>query len=136
MQATQQIFSIGGLADASGVTVETVRFYQRQGLLAQPERPAGGIRRYGSADIARLRFIKAAQRLGFSLDDVSELLRLDDGAGCSIAQTRAERKLADVRAKLADLRRMEAALADVVSRCATAKGRMRCPLIETLTEAV
>ena len=135
MQDTCESLTIGTLAACAGVTVETVRFYQRQGLLAQPERPPGGIRRYGSADIARLKFIKAAKRLGFTLEDIAELLRLDDGAGCSLARERAERKLLEVRAKLAELRRMEAALADAVARCATAQGTMRCPLIETLTEA-
>ena len=135
MDSQSESLMIGALAVASGVTVETIRFYQREKLLSEPKRPLGGIRRYGSRDIARIRFIKAAQRLGFSLADVAELLRLDDGAGCSIAKTRAEKKLAEVRAKLADLRRMEVALADVVSRCESSKGKLRCPLIETLAEA-
>ncbi len=132
MQNQDESLTIGALAAAAGVSVETIRFYQRQGLVAQPERPSGGIRRYGSADVERLRFIKAAQKLGFTLEDVAELLRLEDGSGCSIARTRAERKLHEVRTKIADLRRMESALEDVVARCAAFKGKMRCPLIETL----
>jgi MerR family mercuric resistance operon transcriptional regulator len=76
------------LADAAGVNVETVRFYQRKGLMPKPQRPAGGIRRYGQADLARLGFIKAGQRLGFSLDEVSELLKLEDGTHCDEARRR------------------------------------------------
>lgn len=131
MANVKEGLTIGGLADAAGVTVETVRFYQRQGLVPEPERPTGGIRRYGSAAVERLRFIKAAQRLGFTLEDVAELIHLD-GAACSIARLRAKRKLKEVQAKLADLRRMEAALTEVIARCSVSKGKVRCPLLETL----
>ena len=74
MEKTESALTIGTLANASGVTVETIRFYQRRGLMAEPRRPYGGIRRYSDADLGRVRFIKASQRLGFSLDEVSELL--------------------------------------------------------------
>lgn len=66
--------TIGVLAEAAGVNVETIRFYQRKGLMQEPDRPQGGIRRYGEADLARVRFIKSAQRLGFSLDEIGDLL--------------------------------------------------------------
>lgn len=125
--------SIGALAAASGVGVETIRYYQREGLVAEPARPAGGIRRYGQADISRLKFIKSAQRLGFALTGVAELLRLDDGGGCSAVRARAQTKLDEVRQRLADLRRMEAALAELVDRCAVSQGTVRCPLIDSLT---
>ena len=74
--------SIGALAKAAGVNVETIRFYQRKGLLVEPRRRYGEIRRYGAGEVARVRFVKAAQRLGFSLDEIAGLLRLDDGAHC------------------------------------------------------
>lgn len=124
--------TIGALARASGVGVEAIRFYQRRQLLLQPARPAGGIRRYGARDLARLRFIKAAQRIGFSLDEIAVLLRLDDGARCGEARALAEGKLADVRARLADLHRIESALATVIRRCRVARGQVSCPLIASL----
>lgn len=123
---------IGQLAESTGIHLETIRYYQRIGLLPRPARPAGGIRRYGAKDLARLRFIKAAQRLGFSLDEVASLLKLQDGTHCGEAYAIGERKLADVRGKLADLRRMEAALAGLVSACRTRRGSVSCPLIESL----
>ena len=126
--------TIGQLAAAADVGVETVRFYQREGLVAEPDRPVRGIRCYGRSDVARLRFIKSAQRLGFALGDVAELLRLDDGAGCGAAKARAEVRLVEVRRRLENLRRMETALADLVARCATSKGKIRCPLIAALSE--
>ena len=124
--------TIGALASASGVAVETIRFYQREGLVAEPVRPPGGIRRYGEADVARLKFIKSAQRLGFGLRDVAELLRLDDGGGCSVVRAKAQAKLDEVRERLADLQRMESTLAELVDRCAVSRGTVRCPLIASL----
>jgi MerR family transcriptional regulator, mercuric resistance operon regulatory protein len=132
MGKERSALTIGALASASGVAVETIRYYQREGLVAEPERPAGGIRHYGEADVARLKFIKAAQRLGFSLNGVAELLRLDDGGGCSVVRARAQTKLDEVRERLADLKRMEAALAELVNRCTVSRGTVRCPLIASL----
>jgi MerR family mercuric resistance operon transcriptional regulator len=124
--------TIGAFAKACSVHVETVRFYQRKGLLRPPDRPAGKIRRYGAADVARIRFIKSAQRLGFSLDEIVQLLKLDDGAHCSEAAQVAAHRLADVRAKLADLQRMQAVLSELLARCEVGQGRLRCPLIASL----
>ena len=126
--------TIGVLAEAAGVNVETIRFYQRKGLMQEPDRPQGGIRRYGEADLARVRFIKSAQRLRFSLDEIGDLLELEDGSRCTEAREQAERKLADVRAKLADLHRIEAVLEDLVQRCCAALGQVRCPMIQALQE--
>lgn len=123
--------TIGAVAKAAGVNVETIRFYQRKGLLAEPDKPHGGIRRYGPADLARVKFVKAAQRLGFNLDEVAGLLTLDDGTHCDEARQLAEQKLADVRAKLADLRRIERVLAALVRDCAR-HGTVSCPLIGAL----
>ena len=130
-----QTTTISGLARAAGVNVETIRFYQRRGLLIEPDKPLGGIRRYGEAEVARMLFIKAAQRIGFTLDEIAQLLQLDDGTHCSEARAIAEHKLADVRQRLADLQRMETALAQLVDRCAASRGTVSCPLIEALQPA-
>lgn len=127
--------TIGALAETAGVNVETIRFYQRKGLMPEPEKPYGSIRRYGAAELARVRFIKSAQRLGFSLEEVGELLKLEDGARCSEARQLAEQKLVDVRQKLSDLQRIESVLAGLVARCSAVRGRVNCPLIASLQEA-
>lgn len=132
MNQPREAFTIGVLAEAAGINVETVRFYQRKGLMQEPDRPLGGIRRYGGPDLARVRFIKSAQRLGFSLDEIGDLLKLEDGSHCTEARKQAERKLADVRARLDDLRRIEGALQELVERCCAARGQVRCPLIAAL----
>jgi MerR family mercuric resistance operon transcriptional regulator len=128
--------TISGLAHEAGVNVETIRFYQRRGLLTEPDKPLGGIRRYAQTDVARVLFIKAAQRIGFTLDEIAQLLQLDDGTHCSEARTIAERKLADVRARLADLQRIEAALTQLVGRCKAGRGKISCPLIASLQPAM
>jgi MerR family mercuric resistance operon transcriptional regulator len=125
-------YTIGALARRSGVHLETIRYYQRRGLIDEPPRPPGGIRRYTEDHVQRLRFIRHAQELGFSLDEIGELLKLEDGTHCRQARILGEKKLADVRKKLADLKRIETTLAALVDRCATTKGRVRCPLIASL----
>lgn len=132
MNQSAESLTIGTLANTAEVNVETIRFYQRKGLMQEPERPVGGIRRYGQRHLARVRFIKSAQRLGFSLDEVAELLKLEDGAHCTSARKQAERKLTDVRARLVDLHRIEEALKGLVEHCRAARGRVNCPLIATL----
>ena len=132
MNEPPETLTIGVLADAAGVNVETIRFYQRKGLMQEPDRPLGGIRRYGKADLARVRFIKSAQRLGFSLDEVGLLLKLEDGTNCSEAAELATMRLADVRIRLADLKGMEAALSKLVGECNARHGNVSCPLIAAL----
>ena len=127
-----ELFTIGDLAKSASVNVETIRFYQRRGLLAEPERAAGKIRRYGEGDATRLKFIKSAQILGFSLDEVMTLLTLEDGTQCGEASKIAQQKLAEVRSKLAGLRRMEKALSKLVAECAKGRGQVCCPLISSL----
>ena len=123
---------IGALARQANVNVETIRFYQRKGLLAEPERPYGGVRLYGADDVARVKFVKSAQRLGFSLDEVVQLLRLDDGTHCREAADLATARLADVRSRLLDLQRMESALSQLVTACSRQRGKVSCPLIAAL----
>jgi MerR family transcriptional regulator, mercuric resistance operon regulatory protein len=132
MKNHPHVLSIGAFAAAAGVKVETIRFYQRKGLLPQPKRAHGTIRRYGSTDVARVKFVKSAQRLGFSLDEIAGLLALDDGAHCTEARTVAEQKLGDVRAKLDDLHRIESVLAALVKRCRAERGTITCPIIAAL----
>lgn len=134
MNESNESLTIGALSSAAGVNVETIRFYQRKGLMQAPDRPLGGIRRYGDTDLARVRFIKSAQRLGFSLGEVADLLNLEDGSHCTEARAQAERKLADIRARLADLQRIEGALQGLVERCCATRGRVKCPLIAALQE--
>jgi MerR family mercuric resistance operon transcriptional regulator len=134
MNKTVDSLTISGLAKAAGVGVETIRFYQRRNLLPEPERPLGGIRRYSTADVARIIFIKSSQRLGFSLNEVAELLRLSDGSQCDEARMLAEHKLNDVQNRIANLRRIELALLELVSRCQTSRSEVRCPLISALQE--
>lgn len=124
--------SIGAFAKAAGIGVETIRFYQRKRLLGEPQRPPGGIRRYGRVDVERVKFIKSAQRLGFSLDEVAQLLALEDGTHCNEAAQFAARHLADVRARLNDLKRMETVLSRLLAQCDSHQGTIACPLIAAL----
>lgn len=82
MSGKREPLTIGAFARAAGVNVETIRFYQRKGLLAEPDKPYGSIRRYGDTEVTRVRVAKSAQRLGFSLDEIAERLRLEDGTHC------------------------------------------------------
>jgi len=124
--------TIGDLARAAGVNVETVRYYQRLGIFPEPARARGTIRRYPDEALRRLHFIKRAQRLGFSLDEVRMLLELSDGKHCAETRELAERKLALVKAKLADLGAMRDALTGLVSACRRGGRGCGCPLIDVL----
>ncbi|WP_323034576.1 Hg(II)-responsive transcriptional regulator [Pararhodobacter sp.] len=135
MKKTSKTLTVGLLAQAAGINVEAIRFYQRKGLMPLPERAYGRIRRYTDADLDRVRFIKASQRLGFSLAEVGELLKLDDGMHCEEAREIAEHKLLDVREKLADLQRIERALDQLVAQCGSAHNAVKCPLISALHES-
>lgn len=132
MQTNLENLTIGIFAKKAGVNVETIRFYQRKGLLPEPHKPYGSIRRYGEIDVVRVRFVKSAQRLGFSLDEIAELLRLEDGTHCEEASNLAEHKLHDVRERMTDLARMESVLSELVCACHSRKGNVSCPLIASL----
>ena len=134
MVNTPETMTIGTFAKAAGVNVETIRFYQRKGLLPEPERPIGGIRRYGPTDVDRMNFVRSAQRLGFNLDEVAQLLTLEDGAHCHEAADLAAARLADVRLRLADLQRMESTLSELVKACSAGRGKVSCPLIASLRQ--
>ncbi|KGM07673.1 Mercuric resistance operon regulatory protein [Methylophaga thiooxydans] len=136
MQDKGNSLTIGGLAKATKVHVETIRYYQRRGLLPEPERPPGGIRRYGSPYIDRLTFVKTAQQLGFSLNEISDLLRLEDGTHCQDASVLGEHKLRDVREKIHRLEQIEKILSKMVDRCHAHQGKITCPLIASLHAGV
>lgn len=127
-----EAMTIGRLAGAAGVNVETVRYYQRRGLLARAARGRGTIARYPPAALTRLRFIKRSQSLGFSLDDVRALLSLDDGHACGPARAIGEHKLAEVRRRIEALQALEAALHELVLQCSHPRKRVSCPLIAAL----
>jgi MerR family mercuric resistance operon transcriptional regulator len=127
-------FTIGKLARAASVNVETVRYYQRCGLMPEPPRPAGGVRRYPPEAVGRLRFIRRAQELGFTLAEVGRLLALGDPQSCGKARALAAEKLELVSTRLADLQRMRGVLEALIARCDASRGKVACPIIETLSE--
>ena len=127
--------TIGRLAQTAGVNVETIRYYQRLGLLEVPSRPPGGLRRYSEAVVSRVRFIKRAQELGFSLAEIRRLMRLGDPQTCGEARALAAQKLALVEARAADLERLRGVLRDLIGRCDRARGKVACPIIESLARA-
>lgn len=125
-------YTIGTLARETGVNVETIRFYQRRGLIEQPLRPPGGIRRYTHGHARRLRFVKEAQGLGFSLDEILDLLALEDGRHCREAEQLGCKKLDIVRSKIAQLRRVESLLSALTDQCHRNSSKACCPLIAAL----
>ena len=132
MNGGAENLTIGAFAKAAAVNVETIRFYQRKGLLKEPTRTHGRIRRYGGADVARVRFVKSAQRLGFTLDEIAQLLLLEDGAHCDDAARIAANRLDDVRARLNDLQRIETVLSALLEACRGYSDDVSCPLIAAL----
>lgn len=131
---TQADFTIGRLAQMAGVGVETIRYYQRRGLLVEPDRPYQGVRRYTEQAVLRVRFIKEGQKLGFSLDEIAELLGLEDGMRCREAQEVTLRKLAIIRERIAALQKMERSLSELAERCRRNPGAVACPIIAALLE--
>lgn len=125
-------FTISKLADAAGVNVETIRYYQRRGLLDEPVRPESGHRRYSVEQVKRVRFVKRAQALGFTLDEVGSLLTLDVTCACDQTRALADRKRKLVEEKISDLHAMHRVLVDLVSQCDAGKSRTTCPIIDVL----
>jgi MerR family transcriptional regulator, mercuric resistance operon regulatory protein len=124
--------TIGKVAQAAGVNVETIRYYERLGLLRRPVRPPRGVRRYADDTVARVRFIKRAQELGFSLAEIGRLLELQEAQSCAAARSLAAEKLALVAARLKDLERMRGVLTELIGRCDARRGKVSCPIIESL----
>ena len=125
---TLREMTIGMLAKAGGVGVETIRYYQRRGLLSEPPR-AGGVRRYGVSDIRRLRFIRGAQQAGFSLTEIGELIELDASEDRARARELAERRIAAIDAEIERLSSARLALHGLATRCADGEGDA-CPILQ------
>jgi len=128
--------TIGKLAKAADVGIDTVRFYERAGLLKKPQRTATGYRLYAESDASRLRFIRRAKALGFSLEEIAELLRLNDGGGRRGAvRALAERRLSEIEQKLTQLSRMRDTLHHLVHQCRGDGPLVGCPIIEAARPA-
>ncbi len=129
--------TIGQVARAAGVGVETVRFYERQGVLAPPPRTGSGYRQYAAAAVERLRFVRRAQRLGFTLREVKELLALweDPDAGRADVRAKTQAKIDDVREKIADLKRVLAQLVLLRDTCHGTGPAADCPILTALNGA-
>ena len=132
-----EILSIGQVARRAGVGVETVRFYEREGLLEEPARLASGYRQYSEQAVKRIHFIKRAQQLGFSLKEIGELLllRVDAHTSCEQVKLRAEAKIAEVERKLIELQRMRQALLQVAELCTGEGPASACPMLEALDQS-
>ena len=124
--------TIAGLARAGGVGVETVRYYQRRGLMPEPDKPAHGYRRYDATTVKRVRFIKRAQALGFTLEEIGGLLKLDEAHACAETRELASHKLQTIETKLADLVAMRKALTALLCQCDAGAMKGNCPIIHAL----
>ena len=124
-------FTIGRLARAAGVNVETVRYYQRLGMVDEPMKPARGFRQYPMDTLDRIIFIKRAKQLGFRLEEIRELLALGDGH-CADVRLRAEEKRRQVEVQIQDLRAMRATLDKLIAACRAGRGDTACPIVKTL----
>lgn len=126
--------TIGQVAKLADVGVETIRFYERQGLMLQPARKESGYRQFSEDAVARIRFIKRAKELGFSLKEVRELLDIQENPEASRADVKqhAETKLQDIEAKIRDLQRMKKALKEVTDACSGHGPLAGCPILDAL----
>ncbi len=126
--------TIGQLAKSAQVNIETVRYYEREGLLPKPMRRVSGYRQYTPETITRLQFIKRSKELGFSLKEISELLalRVDPHTCCADVKQRAEAKITHIKHKIADLRRMQRALVNLTEVCSGQGPTSECPILDAL----
>ncbi len=129
-----QTLTIGQVAERAGVGVETVRFYERKGLLEEPDRRASGYRQYDESVVSRLRFIRRAKELGFTLGEISELLslRVDPSTTCADVKSRAEDKLTDIDAKSRTLQKMKKALVKLTKECSGRGPTSQCPILDAI----
>jgi len=127
--------TIGEVARRAGVNVQTVRYYERRGLVADPPRTDAGYRQYPDSTVRRIRFVKRAQELGFSLREIAELLdlRVEQGAPCAAVLERTREKMADIDRRIADLEGMRAALEPLVDACAAEIGATDCVILDHLS---
>jgi MerR family mercuric resistance operon transcriptional regulator len=126
--------TIGRVAKLAEVNVETIRYYQRRGLLAEPEKPHMGYRRYPADSVKHIRFIKRAQALGFTLEEIAELLRLEEARACAETRALAAHKMRLIDQKLTGLAAMRKALAGLVQQCDRKQPAKGCPIIQVLEQ--
>jgi MerR family mercuric resistance operon transcriptional regulator len=126
----QQSYTIGQLASEAGVNVETIRYYQRRRLFPKPKPALGRMRRYGSAEVMRLRFIKCAQRLGFTLREIDDLLELLEPMSCSKTRTIAAAKLEQVDERIRELQALREEFTGLIAKCDANRDESHCPIIE------
>src|SRR6516165_3864629 len=129
-----KLLTIGQVAKRAGIGVETVRFYEREGLLEEPRRRPSGYRQFDEGIVARMRFIRRAKELGFTLHEIKELLslKLDPSTTCSDVKKRAEAKIADIEAKIDSLARMRQALVKLTKACKGQGTTSACPILDAL----
>lgn len=127
---------IGQVASAADVNVQTIRYYERRGLFPTAQRSPGGYRQYGEDTVRRLRFVKHAQELGFSLQEIRELLalRVRHGAACDTVARQTRAKLALVEGRIAELQRLKRTLVRLAAACAAKRPTADCPVLETLED--
>lgn len=133
-QTTGKGLTIGALAKAAAVGVETIRYYQRRGLLARPEQMRGAYRQYGEQDLARLRAIRRAQQLGFSLDEIDGLLALNEDTDRERARALAQAKIELIDARIGQMQDMRKALTELVGCCKRTDAPAPCPILRALSQ--
>ncbi len=128
--------TIGKLAKLTGVNIETIRYYERRGLMPEPPRTPSGYRLYSSYDITRIRFIRQAQGLGFTLNEISELLslRVDPNMSCAEVKARTRQKIKEIDAKIGALKEMKKALSFLEQRCSGIGPTSHCPILEGISK--
>lgn len=136
MGTSSTALSIGSLAKRVGVNIDTIRYYEREGLLPEPVRRASGYRSYGEGTVAQLRFIRRAKDLGFTLEEIRELLALssDRRKGVKAVKQRAEQRLAAIEARIVELQRVRDGLAALVDSCPGHGAPEQCPILQALSE--
>ncbi len=126
--------TIGQVAKAVGIGIETIRFYEREGIIAKPARRESGYRAFSPDVVTQLHFLKRAQELGFSLKEISQLLaiRVDPKQNCSVVKKKAEAKIVEIKQKIRDLKRIEKVLERVTEACQAQRPISECPILECL----
>ncbi|MBI4403166.1 MAG: MerR family transcriptional regulator [Deltaproteobacteria bacterium] len=138
MSGGRQTLTIGQVAQLSGVGIETIRFYEREGLIPEPPRRESGYRDYPPEVVKRIQFIKKAQELGFSLKDAKELLslRIKPNTTCAVVKTKASQKIASIDEKIQDLERMKSALAKLTTACDERGPISECPILDAVEAGI
>src|SRR5256886_12103871 len=136
MESRMTALTIGQVADAADVNIQTIRYYERRGLFPTPRRTPAGYRQYADDAVARLRFIKHAQELGFSLQEIQELLglRVRHGAACDAVERKTRQKIEVVEHRIRDFQRMKRTLERLAAACAVRRPTAECPILEVLED--